>query len=106
VGGTSDLADALRREHPFLAPAEALRLARSYGLDARAWLGTAQTQADLGRDFGAGLSEAEIRYLMAHEWAENADDVLWRRSKLGLHMTAAERDAVRRAMDEWSGKGA
>jgi len=106
VGGTSDLAEALRREHPFFAPAEALRLARSYGLDARAWLGTAQTRADLGRDFGAGLSEAEIRYLMAHEWAENADDVLWRRSKLGLHMTAAERDAVRCAMDEWSGKGA
>lgn len=105
-GGTSDLADAFRREHPFLAPAEALRLARSYGLDARAWLGTAQTRADLGRDFGAGLSEAEIRYLMAYEWAENADDVLWRRSKLGLHMTAAERDAVLHAMDEWTGKGA
>ena len=48
----------------------------------------------IGRQFGAGLSEAEIAYLRAEEWAVTAEDVLWRRSKLGLHMTEAERAAV------------
>jgi glycerol-3-phosphate dehydrogenase len=51
----------------------------------------------LGRDFGADLSEREVRYLMDHEWAQTAEDVLWRRSRLGLVATAAE--AV--ALDEW-----
>ncbi len=50
--------------------------------------------ADLGRSFGADLTEAEIRYLMAHEWAVEADDVLWRRSKLGLGVSADDRAAL------------
>jgi glycerol-3-phosphate dehydrogenase len=50
--------------------------------------------ADLGRDFGHGLTEAEIAYLKREEWAVTADDVLWRRSKLGLHLDAAQRAAV------------
>jgi glycerol-3-phosphate dehydrogenase len=50
--------------------------------------------ADLGRDFGAGLSERELEYLVAHEWAETADDVLWRRSKLGLRLAPAQRASV------------
>ena len=48
----------------------------------------AHAMADLGRDFGGGLTEAEVRYLIENEWARKADDVLWRRSKLGLHLTA------------------
>jgi glycerol-3-phosphate dehydrogenase len=46
--------------------------------------------ADLGQLFGATLTEREVRYLMANEWARSADDVVWRRSKLGLRMSAAE----------------
>ena len=54
--------------------------------------------ADLGRDFGGGLTEAEVRYLVENEWARKADDVLWRRSKLGLHMSAAQQRALREYM--------
>ena len=50
--------------------------------------------ADLGQDFGAGLTAREIDYLMDEEWARSADDVLWRRTKCGLPMTPAQRDAV------------
>jgi glycerol-3-phosphate dehydrogenase len=53
---------------------------------------------DLGRDFGGGLTEAEIRYLVENEWARKADDVLWRRSKLGLHLSAAHQRALREYM--------
>jgi glycerol-3-phosphate dehydrogenase len=54
--------------------------------------------ADLGPRFGADLTGAEIRYLMRHEWAETADDVLWRRSKLGLVLSKEAREAVARFM--------
>ncbi len=99
MGETERLADDLRQEHPFLSPPQALRLARAYGLEARSFLGGARSRADLGRDFGAGLSEAEVRYLVAHEWARTAADVLWRRSKLGLHMSEAQRMALAAFME-------
>jgi glycerol-3-phosphate dehydrogenase len=51
--------------------------------------------SDLGRDFGCGLTEAEVRYLIENEWARRAEDVLWRRSKLGLHMNEAQRQGLR-----------
>ena len=54
--------------------------------------------ADLGRDFGATLTEAEIDYLMREEWAERAEDVLWRRSKLGLRLSAEQAAAVEELM--------
>ncbi len=50
---------------------------------------------DLGRDFGCGLTEAEVRYLVENEWARKAEDVLWRRSKLGLHMNEAQQEGLR-----------
>jgi glycerol-3-phosphate dehydrogenase len=53
--------------------------------------------ADLGQSFGATLTEREVRYLMANEWARTADDVVWRRSKLGLRLSAAEVAAL----DAW-----
>ena len=52
--------------------------------------------ADLGEDFGAGLCEREVRYFVAREWAQTAEDVLWRRTKAGLHLTATQREAVAR----------
>ena len=84
----------LCRRFPDL-PADLLRgLARRHGTRALRILGEAKVMADLGQDFGAGLTAREIDYLMAEEWARNADDVLWRRTKCGLPMTPAERDAV------------
>jgi glycerol-3-phosphate dehydrogenase len=56
-------------------------------------LGDARQSGDLGRSFGAGLTERENNYLVRHEWARTPDDILWRRSKLGLRMTQDERTA-------------
>ncbi len=97
VDGLPALAAALRADHPFLAPETAQRIAAAYGTRARRWLGGARTAADLGRSFGAGLSEAELCFLVEEEWAVTAPDVLWRRSKLGLRLMAAEVAAV----DAW-----
>ena len=84
----------LTARRPDLPPALLRRLARAYGTRARTILGEAKRAEDLGRPFGAGLTEAEIAYLKREEWAETGADVLWRRSKLGLHMTEAERAEV------------
>ncbi|MEM8578253.1 MAG: glycerol-3-phosphate dehydrogenase [Pseudomonadota bacterium] len=84
------LVSDLRRDKPFLTEAWALRLIRAYGTEARTMLGDASTAADLGRDFGATLTEAELRWMMKHEFAQRADDVLWRRSKLGLRLSPAQ----------------
>ena len=70
------------------------RLAQSYGSDMRRILGKARRVEDLGRDFGHGLSEAELGWLIEREWAATTEDVLWRRSKLGLVMTPAETQEI------------
>jgi glycerol-3-phosphate dehydrogenase len=75
----------LRREFNWLPEALALRLARAYGSRVRAILRGCKRMSDMGEDFGDGIYEAEIRYLVSCEWAMTADDVFWRRSKLGLH---------------------
>ena len=62
------------------------RLARAYGTRIEELLGSAKALADLGEDFGAGLTAAEVDYLVRREWARSAEDILWRRSKLGLHV--------------------
>jgi glycerol-3-phosphate dehydrogenase len=64
------------------------------GARAERFLEHAYAIEDLGRDFGGGLTEAELRYLIENEWARKADDVLWRRSKLGLHMSAGQQQAL------------
>ncbi|RNJ62193.1 MAG: glycerol-3-phosphate dehydrogenase [Porphyrobacter sp. IPPAS B-1204] len=81
------LARDLGLRYPFLGTAGAERLVRLYGTLAAGFLGTATTAADLGEDFGHGLTAAEIDYLLTREWAATADDILWRRTKLGLHFT-------------------
>lgn len=101
-GGDIDFDDflaQLRQERPFLGPALSLRLARAYGSRVDAFLGAARSMADLGRDFSCGLTEAEVDYLRREEWARSADDILWRRSKLGLHMTPLAQRALREALD-------
>ena len=61
---------------------------------AERFLGAAQSMEDLGERFTGDLTGAEVRYLVAHEWAETAEDVLYRRSKLGLKASEAERDGA------------
>jgi glycerol-3-phosphate dehydrogenase len=84
------LVEELRAAYPWLAPELARRLARAYGRRAWRLLGEAKSMADLGQDFGAGLTAREVDYLRQTEWARTAEDVLWRRSKLGLRLTAEQ----------------
>jgi glycerol-3-phosphate dehydrogenase len=90
------IADLLR-SYPFVPAALASRLAHAYGTRAKMLLGKAASLADLGRSFGAGLTECEVRYLMTNEWACDAEDIVWRRSKLGLRLTPEEIAAL----DAW-----
>ncbi len=92
--GAAALADRLRGDYPFLDAAWARRLVRAYGTEAGDVLRGARRAADLGRDFGAGLTEAEVDWLMTREWAITAEDVLWRRSKLGLRLGPDEAAAL------------
>jgi glycerol-3-phosphate dehydrogenase len=82
-------AHALATRHPELSVALADRLAHAYGSRVELLL-----QGGLGAEVAPDLFEAELNYLHAHEWARSADDVLWRRSKLGLHLTPAQRGDV------------
>ena len=83
-----------RERWKFLTPDQALRLFSAYGSRLGEVLGEAREKADLGESFGADLTAAEVRYLMAKEWARFPDDVLWRRSKLGLTMEQADRERL------------
>ncbi|MBP6676809.1 MAG: glycerol-3-phosphate dehydrogenase, partial [Vitreoscilla sp.] len=85
---------ALSVRHPWLPATLARRLARAYGARVGEVLGTAQDLTDLGTEVAPGLHEAELHYLKREEWATCADDILWRRSKLGLHTTEDQRQQV------------
>ena len=76
----------LQAAYPFLMPLHARRLFRLYGTRAHALLGDAKSLVDMGENFGADLTAREVEYLIAHEWAETAEDILWRRTKLGLRL--------------------
>lgn len=84
--------------HPFVPLDTARRLVRAYGTRAQEVICDAKSLEELGRDFGAGLSEAEVRYLVQKEWAKSAEDVLWRRSKLGLRVTPEAEGTLRRCL--------
>ncbi len=83
---------------PFLPPVLARRLVRAYGTRAHAIVGDADSLAAMGTDHGAGLTQAELDYLCRQEWAARAEDVVWRRSKLGLRMSAEQVAALDDAM--------
>lgn len=89
IDGLAALIADLRQEFRFLSPDQADRVARAYGTRARLWLSQEQ-----GADFGAGLRQAEVDYLVANEWARTAEDILWRRTKLGLGMDAEQQMAL------------
>ena len=97
VSGIAALSAELSRNYPFLTVAQTSRLAHAYGTRAADVLGDAKSASDLGRPFGAGLTEAEVRYLISSEWARTSEDIVWRRSKLGLRLSSAEIAAI----DDW-----
>ncbi|MEE4117541.1 MAG: glycerol-3-phosphate dehydrogenase [Paracoccaceae bacterium] len=100
VDGVARLTRDLRAAYPFLDERWAGRLVRAYGTEAAEMLGEAREAADLGRDFGATLTEREVGWLMTREYARTAEDVLWRRSKLGLRLDAAQTAALADWMDK------
>ena len=81
----------MQKRYPALNEDLLRRLCHAYGTRITLILGDGKTQPDLGQNFGAGLYEIEAKYLINHEWATSAEDILWRRSKLGLHMTKDQR---------------
>jgi glycerol-3-phosphate dehydrogenase len=97
VSAIPPLSAELVRNYPFLNAAHANRLAHAYGTRAAKLLGRAKSMTDLGQSFGATLTESEVRYLMSSEWACTAEDIVWRRSKLGLRLSPAEIAAI----DDW-----
>ncbi len=84
----------LRAEKPFLPGDLALRLARAYGTECLRFLSSAQGIGDLGEKFGGGLFGVEVDHLVAREWAETTDDILWRRTKLGLRAQEIDVDKL------------
>lgn len=88
--GYAALVRSTRAARPFLSEGHARRLVRAYGTRVERLLEGVRDAAGLGRRFGADLYEAEVRYLMAHEWCRRAEDVVWRRTKLGLRMMPDE----------------
>src|SRR4051794_27062769 len=96
--GLAALTARARGLWPFLTEPQANRLVRAYGTRLDRILGAARRPEDLGTSFGE-LTSAEVRYLMRHEFAETADDVLWRRSKLGLHLDAGAQERLARFME-------
>ncbi|MCJ8140456.1 glycerol-3-phosphate dehydrogenase [Falsirhodobacter halotolerans] len=96
--GVGALTAALTQRYPFLTEAWATRLIRAYGTEAWDVLGPAQTVDDLGRDYGATLHHAELVWLAEREFARTAEDVVWRRSKLGLRLTPDQMSEIDRSM--------
>ena len=92
--GLCDLVADLGRTYPALDGAYLAALARRHGTLSAAVLGDAREMADLGQDFGAGLRAREVHYLVEQEWAQTVEDVLWRRTKCGLHLDVAAQRAV------------
>jgi glycerol-3-phosphate dehydrogenase len=95
--GFNRFAAAVAQRYPHLSRQLARRLARGYGTRVDQLLGQRNGESSaeaMGAEVAPGLFEAELNYLHHTEWARSADDVLWRRTKLGLHFTAAQRTAV------------
>ena len=97
VDGVAALKARLAAQYPFLTARWADRMIKAYGLDAFDVLGDAKTEREMGQNFGSNLTEREVVWLIENEFAYTAEDVVWRRSKLGLRMTAQEIELL----DKW-----
>ncbi len=94
VAGVGALKGRVASRYPFLSARWVSRLVKAYGTEVFDVLGDAETAGDLGQDFGAGLTEREVNWLVDKEFARSAEDIIWRRSKLGLRMTKQENDLL------------
>ncbi|WP_192964158.1 glycerol-3-phosphate dehydrogenase [Phycobacter azelaicus] len=94
VADVKKLQDRLAADYPFLSSYAVRRLIRAYGTEAWDVLGKADSAKNLGQDFGATITERELDWTIANEWVRSGDDFLWRRTKLGLRLDEAQREAV------------
>ncbi|HEX2811562.1 MAG TPA: glycerol-3-phosphate dehydrogenase [Sphingopyxis sp.] len=99
TNGAAALKAEYRLAYPFLPVATVDRIVKAYGTDARRWLGDADSWDALGGEIAHGLSVAEVRWMVTREWARDVEDILWRRSKLGLHLTEAEVARLQTCLD-------
>lgn len=99
VGQKPSLIEKLKTDYRFLTDFWAVRMIRTYGTESWDILGEANSLQDLGRNFGATLTEAELTWLMAREFARSAEDVIWRRTKLGLRLEAEEIEDLNKWID-------
>lgn len=99
VADVAQYIEAKKKAYSFLKPSNVVRMFKAYGTEMDKILGDARFASDLGQFFGP-VSEREVEYLRKNEWVTSADDILWRRSKLGLHMSADEQAALRLHMGE------
>ena len=90
VNGVADLIDDLRKDYPFLSQKWAERLVKAYGREAFVMLGSVRNEDQLGVNFGASLTQKEVEWLIKEEFATSVDDILWRRTKLGLRLSDKE----------------
>jgi glycerol-3-phosphate dehydrogenase len=97
LDGVNEIASALHAQMPFMSHGQVRRLAEAYGTMVDDIFADCDSAADVGEDFGHGLSEAEVRHLIDNEWAQTSDDILWRRTKLGLRFTAQQSERL----DTW-----
>jgi glycerol-3-phosphate dehydrogenase len=95
----------MRKSRPLLQEEHVRRLVLTYGTRVARVLGPARRLEELGGCLGADLTAAEVRYLMEREWAQTEDDVLWRRTKLGLRFSPQERERLARFMAAEVGAG-
>jgi glycerol-3-phosphate dehydrogenase len=102
ITGLARFTSEVQRLFSFLDPNHVARLVRTYGTRTKHILDGVTSAADLGIVFGADLTEREVRHLIQDEWARTADDILWRRTKLGLRLAPSEQDALRQFMAEYS----
>ncbi|WP_170760139.1 glycerol-3-phosphate dehydrogenase [Ruegeria lacuscaerulensis] len=100
VDGVQNLVAGLEADFAFLDRAWAERLVRAYGTEARSILGDAKNVEDLGEAFGASLTARELVWLIDKEYARTAEDVVWRRNKLGLRLSADQVEHIQDWMDQ------
>ncbi|MDW7749067.1 glycerol-3-phosphate dehydrogenase [Halomonas sp.] len=104
IGDQASFEAQLLTDYPFLDAAQARRFARTYGSLCRAFLDGRDSQAALGQAFGAGLTAAEVDYLVGQEWARSLEDILWRRTKLALRLNAVETRRLADHLDDRLGR--
>ncbi len=100
-GDREDYAAKLRRRYPFLTESLARHYSRTYGSNTEWVIGEATSLAELGEDFGHEFYEAELKYLVDHEWVRRAEDALWRRTKEGMWLNAEQQSRMTQWLAEY-----